>query len=206
MNNAPKIDRADIQQAAATLDCDPAALLAVIQTESRGDGFLADGSVTILFERHVMRRRMIKHGIEPSDIGLAEHHWPDLVNRQPGGYLGGMAEHRRLNTARTIHEQSALESTSWGLFQIMGFHWQRLGFADVHTMVATLSLSEQSQLDLLVRFIQTDRGDLLSALQTHNWKAFAHGYNGPAYAKNQYDQKLAAAYKQARHIMRKDHD
>ena len=31
-------------------------------------------------------------------------------------------------------------------------------------------------------------------LATHNWAAFARGYNGADYAKNQYDAHLAAAY------------
>jgi hypothetical protein len=35
---------------------------------------------------------------------------------------------------------------------------------------------------------------LLAALQSHDWAAFAKGYNGPGYAKNAYDVKLAEAY------------
>jgi peptidoglycan hydrolase-like protein with peptidoglycan-binding domain len=31
-------------------------------------------------------------------------------------------------------------------------------------------------------------------LRTHNWAGFAHGYNGPRYAENQYDRKLANAH------------
>ena len=32
------------------------------------------------------------------------------------------------------------------------------------------------------------------ALRTHDWVAFARGYNGPNYAINSYDTRLAAAY------------
>ena len=35
---------------------------------------------------------------------------------------------------------------------------------------------------------------LCQALRNHDWAAFAHGYNGAGYAKNEYDKKLAAAY------------
>jgi hypothetical protein len=31
-------------------------------------------------------------------------------------------------------------------------------------------------------------------MQELNWAAFAKGYNGPGYAKNAYDVKLAQAY------------
>src|SRR5690606_23743940 len=36
--------------------------------------------------------------------------------------------------------------------------------------------------------------NLAHPLRVHNWKGFAKGYNGPAYAENQYDTKLAAFF------------
>ena len=35
---------------------------------------------------------------------------------------------------------------------------------------------------------------LVDPLRSRDWAAFARGYNGPAYAKNRYDQNLAGAY------------
>jgi hypothetical protein len=35
---------------------------------------------------------------------------------------------------------------------------------------------------------------MLTALQAKNWAEFAKRYNGPAYAQNRYDEKLAKAY------------
>ncbi len=52
---------------------------------------------------------------------------------------------------------------------------------------------EASQLDAMCRYIKVN--NLVKALQNKDWKAFARGYNDPAYAKNQYDVKLANAYK-----------
>lgn len=40
-----------------------------------------------------------------------------------------------------------------------------------------------------------------NALMNRDWAAFARAYNGPAYAKNRYDQKLAAAYARATSIV-----
>ena len=49
------------------------------------------------------------------------------------------------------------------------------------------------QLALFVKFVS--RPPYLPALRAHNWAAFAKAYNGPGYAQNKYDSKLAAAYK-----------
>lgn len=186
-----------IESAAQSLGCDAAAIMAVIMVESRGFGFFDNGQPAILFERHWMRRRMLANGVDASTVGLAEFRWPELVNRQSGGYEGGPAEHRRLRMACEIHETSALESASWGQFQIMGFHWHRLGFASVKQMVAACSISEGVQLEMFVRFIETDSGNLRAALVNRDWPVFAYGYNGPAYHHNRYDQKLHSAYTSA---------
>ena len=39
---------------------------------------------------------------------------------------------------------------------------------------------------------------LLRLLQVKDWASFAAGYNGPAYAQNRYDVKLAEAYRKYR--------
>ncbi|MCW8040473.1 N-acetylmuramidase domain-containing protein, partial [Acinetobacter entericus] len=52
---------------------------------------------------------------------------------------------------------------------------------------------EASQLDAMCRYIKVN--GLINTLKNKDWKAFARGYNGPAFAKNNYDVKLANAYK-----------
>lgn len=193
-NNTAKLLRhSDLEVAATELECEVAALMAVNQVESRGRGFHSSGEPIILFERHIMRRRMLHNGIEADAVGIAEHKWPELVNRKPGGYKGGQTENYRLKIACEIHEQSALESASWGQFQIMGFHWESLGFTSIYALVEYMKESEALQLQVFVRFIKADP-DLHQALKDKNWQAFARRYNGKAYKKNRYDEKLAAAY------------
>ena len=53
--------------------------------------------------------------------------------------------------------------------------------------------SEASQLDAMIRFIRVN--GLLDDLKRKDWASFARAYNGSGYAKNQYDKKLAAAYR-----------
>lgn len=185
----------DFARAAKDLGVPVAAIRAVTDVESRGSGFMPDGRPVILYERHIMRRQLVKNGREDQ----ARHYAmtaADIVNATPGGYQGGAGEWDRLARAIEIHRQSALESCSWGLFQIMGFHWKLLGYPSVQAFVNAMYRSEGDQLDAFVRFVKANP-NLLSALKARDWARFAAGYNGPGYAANKYDTKLAAAF--ARH-------
>ncbi|WP_321944514.1 N-acetylmuramidase family protein [Burkholderia cenocepacia] len=196
MGDAKTLTAADCAAAASALSVPVATIKAVTSVESRGSGFLSDGvRPVILFERHVMRKQLIAHG-NTADASHFEHTRPDIVNRAPGGYQGGAAEWDRLDAAVRIDRQSALESASWGLFQIMGYHWKALGYASVQDFVNAMYRSEGAQLDAFVRFIKVNP-NLAIALRKRDWPTFAASYNGPAYKANHYDTKLAAAYQAA---------
>ncbi|TAL53829.1 MAG: DUF3380 domain-containing protein [Pandoraea sp.] len=185
-----RLTEADLQAAAERLGVRPATVRAVIEVESRGRGFLPDGRPVILFERHVMYRTLKTAGHD-ADALAARH--PNVVNRRRGGYRGGAAEHARLARASDIDPDCALASASWGLFQIMGFHWRRLGYPSVAALAKAMGASEGEQLDAFARFIETDPA-LHRALGARQWATFARAYNGPAYRANRYDEKLAHAY------------
>jgi hypothetical protein len=55
-----------------------------------------------------------------------------------------------------------------------------------------MSSGAAAHLVAFVSFILANRLD--GALRARNWPSFARGYNGPAYAQNAYDKKMAAAY------------
>jgi len=107
--------------------------------------------------------------------------------------LGGELEHLRLQQAITLHASAAYESASWGAFQIMGYHWKTMGYASVDDFVAQMREGYAQHLGAFVRFIAAD-GGLRLALLKKDWTGFARRYNGPGYAKNAYDVKLAKAY------------
>lgn len=195
MPQSKQLTSDDYARAAAALGVPVAAVKAVTDVESNGKGFLPDGRPLILFERHIMRRQLVAagHAMDATHYELTE---PSIVNSKPGGYVGGAREWDRLARAIEINRPCALESASWGLFQIMGFHWKLLGFASVQAFVNAMYASEGAQLDAFVAFVKAN-SNLLRALKAKDWPGFARGYNGPAYAKNNYDTKLAAAY--ARH-------
>jgi hypothetical protein len=74
----------------------------------------------------------------------------------------------------------------------MGFNASNAGYADVEEMVAAMTISEHNQLLAMSGEIMNNR--LERALRAHDWPTFARGYNGPNYAVNSYDTRLAATY------------
>jgi len=190
------LKESDLISAAARLGVELATIKAVNEVESRGSGFFAPGKPAILFERHIMRRRLLLiEGDEDLNgrVAQLERDYPALVNSRPGGYAGGLAEYPRLARAKMLEHDAAIESASWGLFQIMGFHWSALGYASAQAFEQAMQASEANHLDAFVRFIEADP-TLHKALKGRKWAAFARIYNGPSYARNLYDVKLARAY------------
>jgi hypothetical protein len=176
----------DYNIAAKALGVEVACIKAVTKVESRGSGFLPSGEPVILFERHWMYKLLkAKTGKEPE--------LNEVCNPKAGGYQGGASEHIRLNTAVMIDRECALQSASWGLFQIMGFHWKSLGYASLQAFVNDQYASEGKQLSTFVKFIQINPS-MHNALKAKDWAKFAKLYNGPNYAINKYDIKLEAAY------------
>lgn len=187
-----KLTENEIQSQAKALGIEAAALKAVIEVECKGSGFNADGTPVILFERHVFRQRLIANG-KAAIADKAIRKRPDLCNKSVGGYGLYSAQHGRLNAAAQYHRASALESASWGIGQVMGYHWKALGYASLQAFINAMYKDEASQLDAMCRYIKVN--GLINVLKNKDWKAFARGYNGAAYAKNSYDVKLGNAYK-----------
>lgn len=187
------LTQASIDRAARDLACEPAAIHAVIEVESPHGGYLHDGRVVILFERHIFWRQLEAAGLDPASLGAPA----SVLSEQRGGYVGGAGEYQRLALAQRYGAEQAMESCSWGRFQIMGYHARALGYPDASAMAADFARGEGDQLAAFCRFIEHVQPELLKALQARKWAAFARGYNGPAYAENLYDTRLARAY--ARH-------
>lgn len=183
----PTITTADYQRAAASLGVDVATVRAVTEVEARGTGFLDSGEPVILFERHVFHRLT-------SGLYSARH--PDISNATPGGYGPSSQQHARLQKAAALDREMALQSASWGLFQIMGFNHAAAGHPTLQGFINAMYRSEGDHLDAFVAFVRSEPA-MHRALKARNWAEFARRYNGPAYAANRYDTRLAAAY--ARH-------
>lgn len=194
---AKQITDDQIRQIAKSYGIEFAALKAVIQVEASGQGFLSDGKPKILFEPHIFHRLLTnKNYITIRNRAKTEN--PRICYFSWGAYPYGKVseQHDRLALASTYDRDTALESCSWGLGQVMGFHWQALGYPTLQAFVNAMYKDEAAQVDCMCRFIKVN--GLIDELQRKDWAGFARGYNGSGFAKNQYDKKLAAAYRNCR--------
>jgi len=180
-------------QLATRLQVEVAALRAVAEVESAGSGFLPapDRRPKVLFEGHVFHRLTAgRHGA--SHPNLSHPKWD---RRRYAGSLAG--EWKRLDRAAELDPAAAMQSASWGAFQIMGFNYALCGFDSIGRFVECQSASADAQLESFANLLSRPGSPLILPLRRRDWARFARLYNGPGYRRNRYDEKLAEAY--ARH-------
>ena len=184
-----KLQRLAIQYEACRIKVEPEALHAFIDVESSGHGFDSNtGKILIQFEPVWFRRH------EPFAPSGA---WSiNKVERQA-------KEWAAFNDAWNINPDSAMKSTSIGLGQVMGFHFQRLGYTTVGEMWDDAKKGEERQIHQMAQFINTDHR-LSKALREKDWHQVARLYNGAGYQevakkynRTPYNISMAQAY--ARH-------
>ena len=180
-----------------------AVVKAVNQVESRGKGFFLDGKPAILFEGHVFWRQLKKRGIDPNTLVSEESKDVLYKSWTRKHYLGGSREYSRLEKAANLSDVQAVKeaaycSASWGAFQIMGYHYESLGYTSIDEFVDKMYKHEREHLDAFGKFISANyykSKQLIHWLRTKHWANFARAYNGPGYKQNKYDLKLEKAYK-----------
>lgn len=178
---------AQIVKLAKNSGLDPAVILAFISVETGGRGFdPSTGRLIIQFEPAWFRR---KEPFAPS--GKWSLNKVDVQSKEWDAF----------NEAYKINPYAAMESTSIGLGQIMGFHSARLGYTSVSEMWRDATAGLDRQLSQLVRFIRTD-ARLLRALEAKDWHTVASIYNGAKYkelaakiGREPYDISMEKAYK-----------
>ena len=118
-----------------------------------------------------------------------------LADPKAGAVRNPLAQAARwslLDRAAAIDPAAAFAATSWGLGQVMGAHWKRLGYASPEAMAAEARRSAEGQFTIMATFLKHERLDAL--LPSQDYAAFARRYNGPAYRRNGYDRKIKAAF------------
>jgi len=192
----------DVLNAARAVECatgTPAtALLAIAIVETNGRAFAPVGEKReplIRFEGHVFDRRLSEEkrriartaGLSAPRAGLI---------RNPAGQD---ARWRLLAQAAAIDAEAAYEATSWGLGQVMGLHWKKLGYAGSAALADEARRSAEGQFALVARFLKT--GPFVERLDRGDWEGFARLYNGPGFAANGYDRKIQSAFRQASRLL-----
>lgn len=183
-----------IQSEAKRLGVEVAALRAILEKESKGSGFNADGTPKILYERHVMYDRIVAH-LGVAKARLFTKQYPNLVSPYSygvGGYGKYSEQPKKLEAAAKIDRTSALESCSWGIAQIMGYHWKLCGFSSIQGFVNAMYKSEDSQFEVFVKFLEGS--GIIPYLKKLDWANVALRYNGKNYKQNNYDVDLKKYY------------
>jgi hypothetical protein len=178
------LDSSGLNNVAAALKVAPPKIWAVLHVETAQCGFLPDRRPSLLFERHIFHKLT---------NGAFDRSHPNISNPVAGGYgAPGANQYTRLSAAMALNSDAALQSTSWGIGQVLGEYFQLAGFSDVQSMVSAIIDSEGAQLTAFCAYLQST--NLADPLQASDWASFARGYNGPNYAKNCYDTQLSAAF------------
>lgn len=176
----------DFVDDAKLIGCEVAAVRAVADVESSGSGFCPDGFPKTLFEGHYFSR--LTQGVY--DDKYPSISYPKWTKQFYG--KSWQEERERLDQASKLNRVAALQSASWGAFQVMGANHAICGFTTVQAFVNTMCGSANQQLAVFTAFVMTN--GLADELQRKDWPAFARQYNGRRYAENGYHLKMAAAY------------
>lgn len=180
------MDKQIIELSKSQKTIEPAILLAFLSVETGGRGFdPSTGKILIQFEPAHFRK---KEPYAPS--GAWSVNKVDVQSKEWVAF----------NNAFSINPISAMESTSIGLGQVMGFHWKRLGYASVGAMWDDAKTGLHAQMDQIIRFIKTDPR-LMAAIENMDWHQIATIYNGARYRelakklnREPYDISMAKAY------------
>lgn len=173
----------DYCEAARTLGCDVAALMAVAEVESSGSGYDEFGRIKLRFEGHKFREYTF--GKYDKTHPHLSYPYKNQKFKQHG--------YNAFNEAFALDQEAALKASSFGKFQPLAVNHREAGFTNVRAFVDFLRKSERNQLIvfcLMVKFRHLD--DELRGLK---WAAFAENYNGKSYRDNDYDGRMSRAYK-----------
>lgn len=182
---------AAVDRIAANMRVEAAILLAIAEVESAGRTFaVVDGreEPLIRFEGHYFDRRL-------TGAARARARAEGLASPRAGAVANPASQAARwrlLGRAMKINKNAALESTSWGLGQVMGAHWKALGFSSVQGMVTTARAGVVGQISLMALYIE--KFGLVDELRRKDFTAFTRGYNGPGGIKAGYHRRMAKAY------------
>lgn len=170
---------------------DPVCACAVLCVESSGKGFEKNNKnrMIIRFENHKfwsywgkdntdVFHKHFKYGQKKSgkvQVWLG-HYWRKNEKDEWQSFHGNQAkEWEVLEFARSLDDTAALNSISMGAPQIMGFHYQRIGYSTVQEMFEKFNSDIRFQIQGLFDFFDNR---MTGALRKLDFVTFAGSYNG----------------------------
>lgn len=176
-------DLADYRRGAGALAAPSKNLMAVIAIESSGETFWTIGNrqrPPIRPEAHWFSK-LTDHRFDASNPDISSPTWrPDLAAKSKAEAW------RQFERMSELAPDAAIQATSWGAPQIMGFHWKTLGYPSVQAFYDDVAgehgegFSDDGQMDMFVRFVRADER-LLRAIKVGDWDTWEVIYNGGGY-------------------------
>ncbi|KXI30224.1 N-acetylmuramidase domain-containing protein [Paraglaciecola hydrolytica] len=187
---------------------DVACALAVLCVESSGKGFEQNNSdkMIIRFENHKFwtfwgknnAQQFRQHFQYNNDKVWTEHQWRSEPLGEWQSFHGNQsAEWQVFEFACQLDSKAAMLSISMGAPQIMGFHFERIGYQSVEEMFKAFSTSIQGQINGLFDFFSPT---MLRYLQEMAFTDFAGMYNGKG-QKQLYGNKIQQHYTAFKKLM-----
>jgi hypothetical protein len=150
---------------------DPALILAIGKKESNLNNVDKDGNLIKRYEPHIYRGfYLVSKGRIPKHPAL------------PGLMSDWIKKHS--------DKQLEMISTSYGIFQIMGYYYPELGYSKIEDLVEDWSVEEVCVHKSLEFMVKYRGGDFLKALQKNDYETIARLWNGTGFKKNNYDTDL----------------
>lgn len=206
-NGSKHLTEGDIIALSQAFNLELAIVRAVYKVEAKGNGFLPDGRVKVLFEPHQFYKHLKLAGMDADKV-TKENFDICHPSYKHNKYGTAIQEQDKLQRAIAIHEDSAYMSASYGAFQMMGFNHRVCGYINAKDMFEVYSLNAKSHLQGFFKFTKGTRTRMLQGgepseirkplidhFRSKDWPSAAYGYNGKYYYRGKYDEKLEAAYK-----------
>ncbi len=176
-------DLADYRRGAGALGAPSRNLMAVIAVESSGETSWTIGNrqvPPIRPEAHWFSK-LTDRRFDGSNPDISSPTWrPELAARSKAEAW------RQFGRMSELAPDAAIQATSWGAPQIMGFHWKALGYPSVQAFYDDVAgeradgFSDDGQMDMFVRFVRADPR-LLTAIRNGDWETWETVYNGGGY-------------------------
>lgn len=189
---------AAFRRVASRLRVELASIKAVSIVEAGTEGaFLITNEPTALYEAHIFSK-LTNHKFDGYRMPGVALDWGILSRRKwhPGTYGPVSKQHERIAAAAKLDRDAALQSASWGLFQIMGMNYKLAGYTSLQYFINAMYRSADDHLEAFANVILTMDQRLAPALREKNWPLFSSIYNGPGYKKTKHHIRMAWNYDQ----------
>lgn len=118
--------------------------------------------------------------------------FPDLCFPHGDQYGGGnLNQYEKLVRAAALDFDIAVQSCSWGGFQILGEYYSSCGCSTPAEFANKFMSGTDGQMDIFIAFMKKEKSSGVEGLKNHDWEQVATSYNGggwrtknPDYANN----------------------